>query len=123
MKKYPLNQLKNWYFGNHCTRKCFDKDNRLRDCYDKLQLFVEKNPAVRMTHRNFLDLFNDHLNVCKLDSSFKRRSIGWKLFERLSNTPNYDSDKIIVVNGKIEMVGDKLGEPKYCPICKALGIH
>ena len=101
-KPYPLRQIVNWYFGNHCARKCFDKDERLQEHHQKLMLFVEKNPNLVITHRQFLDLFNNHMTLCSLDENFKRRSIGWKLFERLQATPNYDSDLMIIDGNKIK---------------------
>ncbi len=121
-KAYPLRQIVNWYWGNYCTRKCFDKEERLRDHSQKLQLFVEKNPNLLMTHRQFLDLFHEQMSICTLDESFKRRSIGWKLFERLQATPNYDSDLMVVEEGWIKRKDGELAKPKYCPACRAAGI-
>ncbi len=121
-QKYPFQHLVNWYFGNYCTRKCFDKDERLGEHYKKLQTIAEKNPLVLMTRRDFLDLFNDHLKICTLEENFKRRYIGWKLFERLKATPNYDSDKIIMKDNRIKTTNGELEKPQYCPTCKLFGI-
>lgn len=103
-------------------RKCFDKDQRLRDHHHKLLEFVEKNKNLKMTHSDFLKLFNDHMLICTLDDHFKRRSMGWKLFTLLQDTPNYDSDKIIVEKGRVRLKEGELEKPRRCPTCVALGI-
>ncbi len=69
--------------------------DRLRDHQDKLLQFSEKNKNLKMTHREFLELFNNHMTLCTLDEGFKRKHIDWKLFTMLQDTPNYDSDKIM----------------------------
>ena len=121
-KSYPITRLVNWYFGNYCTRKCFDNDERLKDHYEKLQLFAQKNPKLEITHREFLQLFNDHMTLCSLDEGFKRKAIGWTLFTILTETPNYDSDKIIV-QGKLLRRKDGLLEKRVrCKACESLGI-
>jgi len=121
-KKYPLRQLVNWYFGNYCSRKCFDNPERLKDHYDKLMNVVKNSPTVSMTHRDFLDLFNEHLSICTLSDSFKRKSIGWTLLTILQETPNYESDKIVVENKRIKLVQGELAPPRRCEICKAANI-
>ncbi len=122
-KAYTIQHLVRWYFANYCMRKCFDKDLRLQEHYKWLMLFAEKNPSLQMTHKEFLHLFNDQMHLCTLHDSFKRRSIGWGLFEDLKDTPNYDSDKIIVQNGRIKRIDGELEKPVVCIACKALGIR
>ena len=122
-KKYPIKHLVNWYYGNYCTRKCFDKEERLFQHSEWLREFAEKHKQLTMTHKEFLILFHDHMSLCTLKDSFKRRSIGWKLFERLKATQNYDSDKIIVENGRIKTIEGELEPPKVCLACKYLGVH
>lgn len=122
-KKYPIKHLVNWYYGNYCVRKCFDKEERLFSHGKWLQDFANKHQDLTMTHKEFLGLFHDHMSLCTLKDSFKRRSIGWKLFERLQDTPNYDSDKIIVEDGRIKTTEGELEQPQRCLACKHQGIH
>ena len=122
-KKYPIKHLVNWYYGNYCTRKCFDKEERLFQHSEWLREFAEKHKQLTMTHKEFLILFHDHMSLCTLKDSFKRRSIGWKLFERLKATPNYDSDKIVVEGGRIKTIEGELEPPQKCLACKYLGVH
>lgn len=121
--KYPIKHLVNWYYGNYCLRKCFDKGERLSQHGEWLQEFANKHQDLTMTHKEFLEIFHNHMSLCILDDSFKRRSIGWKLFERLKETPNYDSDKIIVEDGRIKMTDGELESPQRCLACKHLGIY
>jgi len=120
--EHPIKSLVHWYFGNYCTRKCFDNDEKLHDHYTKLINFAEKNPQLRMTHHDFLWLFSNEMKICTLEDSFKRKMIGWKLFERLKDTPNYDSDKIIVENNVVKKRDGDLDKPVRCSVCKALGV-
>lgn len=123
-KAYPIQHIVNWYFGNYCARKCFDKCTKLREHYSKLNEFAEKNPNLKMTHKEFLELFNNHMTICTLDDDFKRKMIGWKLFRILQQTPNYDSDKIIVEEGILKTREGLLEKPvQDCMICKKLGIR
>ena len=122
-KEYPILHLVNWYFGNYCMRKCFDKEERLQDHHEKLTEFAKKNPALKMTHRDFLDLFNNDMKICTLDNSFKMKTVGWKLFTLLQRTPNYDSDKIIVEKGTVKTRTSPLEEPRArCKVCKMFGV-
>ncbi len=121
-KAYPVSHLVNWYFGNYCMRKCFDKDERLREHYERLSEFAKKNPASQMTHREFLDLFNNYMTICALDPSFKQKTIGWKLFTIVQHTPDYDSDKIIVEKGLVKTSTGPLEEPRgRCKVCIMFG--
>jgi len=86
--------------------------------------FVEKNPGVAMTHRSFLDLFNDHMRICMLHDSFKRRSVGWRLFMLLQRTPGYDSNNIVVKNKRVQTMDGPLPRPRPpCPLCRAIGVE
>lgn len=117
-KAYPIKHLVNWYIGNHCSRKCFDKMDKLEEHQTKLLEFAEKNQKLQMTHRDFLDLFNNHITICTLDESFKQKSIGWKLFTVLQRTQNYNSDEIIVKDKIITTKSSPLEQPKPgCIIC------
>lgn len=120
--RYPIRRLVNWYFANHCTRKCFDDNSKLHDHYNKLMDFAEKSSDVTMTHKSFLNIFNDHTNICTLHDSFKRRSIGWKLFMLLQHTPEYDSNKIVVKNKLVQTMDGQLPKPRPpCQLCRMIG--
>lgn len=88
-----------------------------------LQEFAEKHKPLTLTHKEFLILFYDHMTLCTLNDSFKRRSIGWKLFERLKATPNYGGDKIVVENGRIKTIEGELEQPRGCLACQHTGAH
>lgn len=122
-KTYPIKYIVHWYYGNYCTRKCFDKEERLKMHYDKLEEFADRNPCLKITHREFLMLFNDTMLICTLQDSFKRKAIGWILFDILMRTPNYDSNKIIVENRILRKRNGPLEKPRpRCRICAALGV-
>ena len=122
-KPYPIRNIVNWYIGNYCERKCFDNPERIMEHREKLLKFVEKNSEMKMTHRQFLDLFNNHMMICTLEDSFKRRSMGWTLFEILQKTPNYNSNEIIVMNKRVMTKNGELPKPiQNCKICERFGI-
>ena len=92
--KYPIQRVVNWYHGNFCARKCFNKEERLFDCHKKLQLFVDKNKDLMITHKEFKDLFdNDHIKICKLKPNFRKRTVGWKQMEGWQSNPEFDADE------------------------------
>ncbi|MBI4450488.1 hypothetical protein HY642_00810 [Candidatus Woesearchaeota archaeon] len=123
-KAYPIKQLVHWYFGNHCSRKCFDDDTRLQDHAEKLETFANKNPGLKMTHKDFLILFDEQMTVCTLDPTFKQKSISWNLFTALQRIPNYDSSKIIIKSGRLERKDCAIEKPTPgCRICAAHGIR
>ena len=94
-KPYPVQHVVNWYFGNFCTRKCFDKDERLKNCWDKLQEFAKKNNGMMIRHKEFKDLFdNDDMRICLLCREFGRKTVGWKQFERWKDDSEFDPDRL-----------------------------
>ncbi len=91
--KYPLGRVINWYYGNFCTRKCFNKEDRILDCFNKFELFKSKNKELLITHKEFKDLIDtDNLKICVLPLSFRKRTVGWKQIEFWQNDPNFDPD-------------------------------
>ena len=93
-KPYPITHIVNWYYGNFCTRKCFNKEGRLLDCWSKLQAFASKNNDLRIRHKEFKDLFDDDcIKICLLKPNFRRRTVGWTQMERWQREPDFDPDK------------------------------
>ena len=105
-------------------RKCFDKTDRIGDHAAKLDEFARKNPGLKLTHRDFLDLFNNEMTVCTLSDSFKRKMVGWKLFTILQDTPGYNGDEVVVENGVVKTKTGFLEKPvSRCEICRRCGLH
>ena len=94
-KAYPVSHVVNWYYGNFCARKCFDKEERLFECWTKLRAFADNNKDLKIRHKEFKDLFDeDHIKICKLSPGFRRKSISWKQFEYFSRDSDFDPDKL-----------------------------
>ena len=92
--KYPIQRVVNWYYGNFCTRKCFNKEERLMDCHKKFQLLVNQNKGLMITHKEFKDLLDsDDIKICKLKYNFRKRTVGWKQFEKWLKDPIFDPNK------------------------------
>lgn len=96
-KKYHIRRIVRWYFGNYCAIKCHDEEY-LSKCQQKLEEFAEKFDNY-LTHQEFLDLFENHITICKLPKEGRRKYITWKTFAKQQQ------------------------EKHPCPICKGLGIH
>ena len=93
-KPYPISNIVKWYYGNYCTRKCFNNTERLSECWERLLDFAYKNRSLKISHKEFKDLFdNDDIKICKLKPKFRRRTIFFKEFERLSKDHYFDPDK------------------------------
>lgn len=43
-----------------------------------MEEFCDKNKNLSMTHREFIALFADHINICKFDARERRRTPTWK---------------------------------------------
>lgn len=92
--RYPIKRVINWYWGNFCTRKCFNKEDRMDECYGKFQLFVDNNKDLIITHKEFKDLLDeDHIMICRLKPNFRKRTVGWGQLEAWSEDPEFDADK------------------------------
>ena len=71
----------NWYKNIHCLRKCYLNKAQRKECSAKFDMFIARNPGLKMKREEFLDLFNDHLTICVLPEKEKRGYIGWKQFK------------------------------------------
>ncbi len=79
-KSYPIRQLWHWYYGNYCVKKCRD-DEGLKisvKCCEKMEEFCDKCQNLTMTHREFLELFAKHMNICRFDEFERKRMPSWK---------------------------------------------
>ena len=70
----------NWYQKNHCLRTCYLNKKQRKECAEKFDRFVSKNPDLKMKRREFIDLFNNHINICILPEKEKRSHISGKRF-------------------------------------------
>ncbi len=72
--KYPVQRIINWYYGNFCTRKCFNKEGRMFDCHQKFQQLADLSKELMMTHKEFKDMIDtDEIKICKLGSNYEIR--------------------------------------------------
>lgn len=71
----------NWYRKNHCQRKCYFNQKQRKACKEKFDTFLRKNPNLQMTRKEFVNLFNNNMNICVLPDSEKRRFVPWKEFK------------------------------------------
>ena len=78
-------------------KKCRDEEGckRSYNCWQKMEEFCDKNPGLKMTHKEFLELFSKHMNVCIFDENERRRMPTWK--------------EVVMKEGE-------------CQICKKLGV-
>lgn len=97
-KKYHIKRIVHWYFGNYCAIKCHDNEEQLFECQQKLEEFAAKFNDF-LTHQEFLDLFENHITICKLPKEERRKYITWRTFSRLQQEKN------------------------PCPLCKKFGIY
>jgi len=96
-QKYHIKRIVHWYFGNYCAIKCHDTEGRLFACQQKLEEFADKFNDY-LTHQEFLDMFENHITICKLPKEQRRKYITWRTFAKIQQQKN------------------------PCPICKKFGI-
>jgi len=93
--RYPIRRVVNWYYGNLCTRKCFNKGDRIRICYTKFEKIINSNPDLMITHKEFKDMIdNGDIKICMLNPEFRKRTVGWKQFEWWLRDKSFDPDKM-----------------------------
>lgn len=64
----------NWFYGNICTRKCYDDLNKQKRCYQKMQAIIKGYEDFLITHKIFIRVMRDKHKICDLDeATFKRR--------------------------------------------------
>ncbi len=79
-KKKNILRNVSWYKKNHCFRKCFYNIEQREKCSKKFDSLISKNPTMEISRKEFLDLFNNHLNICVLPENEKLRYVSWKEF-------------------------------------------
>ena len=78
-KAVPVKQLVNWYYGNYCTRKCYNDEKRKEEHTLKLYELAKKLKGTLMTHAQFLELLRSDKTICDLsDEEWKNRKFSWK---------------------------------------------
>jgi len=71
----------NWYQKIHCLRKCYLSKKQRGICLDKFNQFVSCNTNLKMKRNDFINLFNNHLNICVLPDKEKKAYLSWKQFQ------------------------------------------
>jgi len=79
-RKKNICHLSKWYQKTHCQRKCYLNKKQRTVCSKKFDHFVSQNPSLEMERKEFLTLFNEHMNICVLPEREKRRYITLKEF-------------------------------------------
>jgi len=51
-------------------------------CKRKFQQLLAINPELQFTKNEFLDFFNNHVNICVLDEKEKRKFMSWQEFQK-----------------------------------------
>ena len=81
-KPSKVKHLANWFFGNYCTRKCYDEIEKQREHWYKLQELTKRLEGVEMTHSEFLAMIRSDKTICDLsDEEWKKRKFSWKRME------------------------------------------
>ena len=73
----------NWYKKVHCLRKCYFNAKQRKECSLKFDRFQSSSPALEMKRDNFLDLFNNHIDICVLPKKEKLMQLSWGQFQKI----------------------------------------
>ncbi|MEK6948381.1 MAG: helix-turn-helix domain-containing protein [Nanoarchaeota archaeon] len=79
-KKRKISNIINWYKKNYCFRKCLLNIEQRKKCSKKFDKFITENKDLEMNKKEFLELFNNHINICVLPEQEKIRYISFKEF-------------------------------------------
>jgi len=70
----------------HCSRKCYFEPSQRVICERKLAKVSAQFEEIKMKRKEFLELFNNHLNICVLPQKEKLSFISYKEFkEKIRN--------------------------------------
>ena len=83
-KKNLMYHIK-WYQNVHCLRKCYFNKKQREECSLKFTTFQSSSPALELKRDDFLDLFNNHLNICVLPKKEKLMSLSWEQFQKIKH--------------------------------------
>lgn len=44
----------NWFYGNICTKKCYDDQDKQNKCYEKMKKMIKKHEDYLIYHKIFI---------------------------------------------------------------------
>ncbi len=78
-KPYKIQQVVNWFFGNYCTRKCYEENEKQYEHWVKLRELAKKLEGTEMMHKGFLLMIRTDKTICNLsDEEWRKRKFSWK---------------------------------------------
>lgn len=81
-KKRNVIYCVSWYQKTNCFRKCYYNKHQQKVCRINFQKLILKQPNLEFTRNEFLDFFNNHVNICVLSDKEKRKHVTWKDFKK-----------------------------------------
>jgi len=70
-----------WYKRVNCFRKCYFNKKQRNECRVKFQILAANSLDMKFTKKEFLDFFNNNVNICVLPEEEKKRFVSWKEFQ------------------------------------------
>ncbi len=84
-KKESIISVASWFQKVNCYRKCYFNHAQRKICQQKFTQFCSHNATLKIKRTDFVQLFNNHLNICVLPDKEKRRYVSWKEFGQTIN--------------------------------------
>jgi len=81
-KPLEMPPIISWFQRINCYRKCYLNPSQRKICSQKFMDFCSHCGTLKMNRREFVSLFNNHLNICVLPENEKRSYVSWKEFRR-----------------------------------------
>ena len=72
-----------FYQKVYCFRKCYFNKNQRKACSLKFDQLITSNPLLQLKRQDFLDLFNNHINICVLPEKEKLNYMSWAQFQNM----------------------------------------
>ena len=65
---------RNWFYGNICTKKCYDDIEKQKNCYDKMSQMLAGHEDYPITQKMFVKVMRQkHKDICDIpDTLFNR---------------------------------------------------
>jgi len=80
-RKIKSIHVRNWFYGNICTKKCSHDIKKQKCCYDQMVEIIKGHEDYLITHKAFIWIICHKHKVCDISDELFNRSahdFGWR---------------------------------------------
>lgn len=73
-QKHKTIHVLNWFYGNICTKKCYDDLDKQKRCNDKMKKMIKEYEDYLIYHKTFIDVVREKHKICNISEKLFKRS-------------------------------------------------